>query len=385
MSDSQRHPNYPGFGKLFLIWTAVGVLTSLRYRFLRPPGIEVNELAFTAAFTACYYPWVALTPVVFRLEQRFPLGSRNWLRNAALLALLSVPICFLASPLTAAIFALILSGLGATWARPARFSFFAHFPMSETAFWCSVAGGYFIRTVFQLREQEQKAARLALEKSQLEAGLKQAQLDALRARLNPHFLFNSLQNISVMTKQDPQTASRMLARLGDLLRAVLRNDSEPETTLDEEINLTRAYVALEQMRFGDRLAVHFHIAPDTGLAMVPSFLLQPLIENAVTHGLRGVGKAGVITVSALREGGELALTVTDNGIGPPGQDLDTLKIGVGLGSTRERLAAMYPERHSLTMRRPEQGGAEVRVVIPLRLTDHGGETFPDEHAAVVDR
>ena len=154
--------------------------------------------------------------------------------------------------------------------------------------------------MFQLREQERRAARLALEKSQLEAGLNQAQLEVLRARLNPHFLFNSLQNISVMTGQDPQTASRMLTRLGDLLRAVLRQDSQPETTLREEIALTRSYVALEQMRFGDRLNVGFEIAPDAQEALVPCFLLQPLIENAVVHGLRGVRKTGVITVSAAR-------------------------------------------------------------------------------------
>ena len=105
---------------------------------------------------------------------------------------------------------------------------------------------------FQLHQQEQRATKLELEKSQLESSLNQAQLEAIRARLNPHFLFNSLQNISVLTKHDPQTASRMLTVLGDLLRAVLRNDSEPETSLSEEIDLTRSYVALEQMRFGDR-------------------------------------------------------------------------------------------------------------------------------------
>ena len=97
-------------------------------------------------------------------------------------------------------------------------------------------------------------------------------------------------------KQDPQTASRMLARLGDLLRAVLRQDSEPESTLYEEIELTRAYAALEQMRFGDRLDVRFAIAPEVQQAMVPCFLLQPLIENAIIHGLRGAGKTGIIAV-----------------------------------------------------------------------------------------
>ena len=248
-----------------------------------------------------------------------------------------------------------------------------------------MAGGYFIRTLIQLREQERKAARLALEKSQLEAGLNQAQLDALRARLNPHFLFNSLQNISVMAGQDPQTTSRMLTRLGDLLRAVLRQDSRPETTLREEIALTQAYAALEQMRFGDRLNVGFTIAPDAQEALVPCFLLQPLIENAVVHGLRGAHKTGVIVVSAATQAGELVLTVTDNGIGPPAEGGPEMKIGDGLGSTCERLARMYPDRHTFSIRRPADGGAEVRIAIPLRFAADEDRALHDEQLARADR
>jgi LytS/YehU family sensor histidine kinase len=262
---------------------------------------------------------------------------------------------------------------------------FRHFPMAEARFWCSVAAGYFVRTQFQLREQEQRTARLALEKSQLEAGLKQAQLDVIRARLNPHFLFNSLQNISVMTKQDPQTASRMLTRLGDLLRAVLRQDAEPESTLHEEIELTKAYAALEQMRFGERLAVTFSIAPDVQPAMVPCFLLQPLIENAVIHGLRGVGKSGVIEVSAARQCDDLVIAVSDNGIGPPEDALSGKKVGVGLGSTRDRLATMYPDRHTLTMRRSVEGRTEVRIAIPFRVADREDPVSQDEKTPAADR
>ena len=138
----------------------------------------------------------------------------------------------------------------------------------------------------------------------------------LRAKLNPHFLFNSLQNISVLTGQDPETASRMLTRLGELLRAVLRRDSSPESTLREELELTQSYVALEQLRFGDRLRVVFDIAPDVQAAQVPCFILQPLIENAVVHGLRGVKKNGLITVAAAREDRDLVLRVAGQRRGP---------------------------------------------------------------------
>ncbi len=376
---------YPGFGKVFLIWTAIGILTSLRYQLQRPSNSEIRDVVFMAAFTACYYPWVALTPLVFRIERRFPLGHGNWFRNLGLLAMISLPICLFASPWMSGFFAGVLTVLQPAFTLPAPRFWWLHFPMAEALFWCSVAWGYFVRTQFQLREQEQRAARLALEKSQLEAGLKQAQLDVIRVRLNPHFLFNSLQNISALTKQDPQTASRMLARLGDLLRAVLRQDSEPESTLHEEIELTRAYVALEQMRFGERLLVTFNIAPDLQRAMVPCFLLQPLIENAIIHGLRGVGKTGEIQVSTTKESSELVMTVADNGIGPSEDALSGKKAGVGLGSTRERLATMYPDRHTLTLRRSAEGGTEVRIAIPFRFANNEGPSFPDEKPTVADR
>jgi two-component system, LytTR family, sensor kinase len=378
-SDDGTALRYPGIGKLFVIWTAIGLLTSLRYQWQRPLDSEVGEVAFIAAFTALYYPWIALTPLVFGLERRFPLAHGNWLRNFGLLAILSVPICLLASPLMSGVFIGVLSVLEPA-SFPVRRFWLGHFPMAEVLYWCSVAGGYFVRSEFQLRVQEQRTA----EKSQLEAGLKQAQLDVLRARLNPHFLFNSLQNISVMTKQDPQTANRMLARLGDLLRAVLRQDSEPESTLYEEIELTQAYAALEQMRFGDRLDVRFDIAPDVQQAMVPCFLLQPLIENAVIHGLRGVRKTGIITVSGARDGRDLVMTITDNGIGAPEEALTGRKMGVGLGSTLERLATMYPDRQTFSMRRPAEGGTEVRIAIPLRFPDHTS-SIHDEHSAPADR
>lgn len=383
--DDRIALRYPGAGKIFLIWTVIGVLTSLRYQLQRPSNSEIGDVAFIAAFTALYYPWIALTPFVFRVEKRLPLDGANWLRNFGLLTILSVPICLLASPLMSSIFSGVLSVMEPNFTSQVPGFWLRHFPMAQVLYWCSVAGGYFVRSQFQLRVQEKRSAQLALEKAQLEAGLKQAQLDVLRARLNPHFLFNSLQNISVMTKQDPQTASRMLARLGDLLRAVLRQDSEPESTLYEEIELTRAYAAIEQMRFGDRLDVRFAIAPEVLQAMLPCFLLQPLIENAIIHGLRGTGKTGIIGISAATDGRDLVVTITDNGIGAPEEALTGKKMGVGLGSTLERLATLYPERQTLSMRRPAEGGTEVRIAIPLRFADDQGPSTHDEQPAIADR
>jgi signal transduction histidine kinase len=366
---------YPGVGKVLLFWAAIGALTIARSQLLFTPGKAGREtFDVLLSCVSWYLPWALLTPVVFRLEEKYPLGGAGWRRNVALLAGLSVAFCAAASAVMMGIGGVIRYALGA----PAWFSgglrfWLGAFPSAEGIFWCSVAGGYFFRTLFQLHEQEQRATRLALEKSRLEASLNQAQLEALRARLNPHFLFNSLQNISVLTKQDPETSSRMLTVLGDLLRAVLRSDSQPESTLCDEIDLTRSYVALEQMRFGDRLRVTFDIADEAMQAMVPCFLMQPLIENAIVHGLRGVRKTGIIGVRAAPDDGQLLITVTDNGIGLP-VSADGMKLGVGLGSTCERLSRMYPERQSFSIRKLPEGGTEVRIAIPIRFES------PSDHA-----
>jgi sensor histidine kinase YesM len=364
---------------MFLIWSAIGALTVARAQ-LRPSvgALPIDTLAVFVACMSWYFPWAVLSPMVFRLEQRFPLGAPGWPRRLGILALTSLPVCIAIAP--------VMSGLDVairyvTRSQPlpvhAGLLFFGTFPVAEGLFWCSVGGGYLFRTLSELHEQKHHVAQLALDKSQLEASLNHAQLEVLRARLNPHFLFNSLQNISVLITEDAKTASRMVVVLGDLLRAVLRRDSEPESTLAEEVDLTRSYVAVEQMRFADRLRVTFDVEREVGLAIVPCFLMQPLLENAIIHGLEGTQKNGVISVRAAGEKDRLVITVTDNGVGPPAES-DGMKLGVGLGSTCERLTRMYPKHHEFSIQRLPEGGAEVRIAIPLKLMGRSGNFPPDE-------
>jgi LytS/YehU family sensor histidine kinase len=237
----------------------------------------------------------------------------------------------------------------------------------QSGYWAMVAAGCVIRNMIQLYEQEKQTAQLTLEKTALEASLTRAELDTLRMRLKPHFLFNTLQNISVLVEQEPRTAKRMLASLGDLLRTAFQRDLQPEIALQEEIELTRRYLELEHMRFGDRLSIRIDIDPASTQALVPSLLLQPLAENAIIHGLRGAGHKGEIAIRSSINAGQLTLTVTDNGRGIPAGDLNRLDVGVGLGATSERLARMYPDRHKLTIKPLPAGGTEVRIVIPTRF------------------
>lgn len=368
-SSGTTQPQYPGLGLIVLILTATGVLSCLRHFLYRPPESMMQMVGLTAACTAFFYPWIGLAPMVFRLERRFPIATDRWPRNVVWLALLSLPVCALAAPVMSACYWAVQAAMAEGWEKSARFYWPWHFFSAQLLYWCSVAGGYTMRTQQELREQERRAAQLAIEKSELESSLKQAQLEVIRARLNPHFLFNSLQNIGTLAKQDPQTASRMLARLGDLLRAVLRQNSGLESTVEEEVDLARSYLAMERMRFGERLEVAWEIAEEARSALVPCFILQPLVENAIVHGLRGAGYKGRIEISAEAGDGELRLRIADNGVGLPAEDLDGLQLGVGLGSTRTRLEAMYGDRHRFEVRRRGEGGTEVRIVIPLRRTE----------------
>jgi two-component system, LytTR family, sensor kinase len=368
MTRLSRILGYPRLLVLAAAWTLLGTLAFAR-QYLSEPAAVLDQRTLAAYFGAltCYLPWIALSAIVMDVERRFPLGRPPWSRNVAVLVVLSIPLVYLAWALTT-VFALGVKTVfqssleipSLTWIIPAR-ELLGH----QFLYWSAVGGSYLLRTLLEARENERRAGRLALEKSRLEASLRQSELDALRMRLHPHFLFNSLQNIAVLTQHDPLTASRMLTRLGDLLRVSLGTSHQVECTLDTEIALTRAYLAIEQMRFGDRLSAVIDVARGTERALVPTFLLQPLVENAIRHGLQNVRVGGVIAIASAVSNGSLVLTVTDNGIGPPAAPLSRLPLGVGLGATRERLARMYPARHTLSMIAVPEGGTEVRLTLPL--------------------
>ncbi len=201
-------------------------------------------------------------------------------------------------------------------------------------------------------------------RERLRTALVEAQLDALQFQLRPHFLFNTLNSILPLVGKDPDRARQMVVRLGDLLRVSLRSEDTPVISLEEEIAILEKYLSIEQVRFRDRLEVTIAIDPEAADASVPSFLLQPLVENAIKHGLPGRDGRGRITVTARVEGGELAVTVADNGPGPRASAIDTSG-GIGLRNTRRRLEALYPGRHRLELVAGADGGAELKVRIPL--------------------
>jgi len=226
-----------------------------------------------------------------------------------------------------------------------------------------IVGCFYAFDYYQkFRERELKAA-------QLEGRLAQAELQNLKTQLHPHFLFNTLHAISVLMQENVPAANRMLVRLSELLRMTLDSAGAQEVKLKQEMEFVQRYLEIEETRFQDRLSVKMVADPAALDARVPSLLLQPLVENAVRHGIARRAGAGLLEIRAQREGDKLRLQVRDNG---PGLQMDSngeMVKGVGLSNTRARLDQLYGSAHSFEIGNDGDGGVLVTVTIPFRLSD----------------
>ena len=297
---------------------------------------------------ADWYTCALFTPIAFWLVGRFPLQRSTWMRNAAVHLAVS------------SLFATVKFALYAEVARyvsPAdglRFdTLLARKFVSESiALWAILGIVHAVEYHRRYREREIHALRL-------EAELASARLDALTAQLQPHFLFNTLNSISTLMHRDVAAADEMLTHLSDLLHRTLRQHDRHEIRLAEELELLRHYVDIMKIRFQDRLAVTIDVDERVREAMVPPLLLQPLVENAIRHGIARKPGAGAIDIATHRIDELLEITVTDDGEGHAGGDE-----GVGLSNTRRRLRELYGERQSLALSPAEHGGLLVKVRIP---------------------
>lgn len=215
------------------------------------------------------------------------------------------------------------------------------------------------------RERERRA-------TELEGELSRAQLQTLRMQLNPHFLFNTLNTIAALIHEQPESADRVLIRLSELLRASLDRPDAHELPLRQELDFVRRYLEIEQARFGDRLTVEIRVPPAVEAALVPALILQPILENAIRHGVELREAAGRIVLTAARQSDQLELVVTDNGPGLPPGATHFAREGIGLRNTRSRLRHLYGEKQTLELRTVPTGGLEVRIALPFRL--ESGET-----------
>jgi LytS/YehU family sensor histidine kinase len=250
--------------------------------------------------------------------------------------------------------------------------------------YAGVAGGLYALALYRrLRARELAAARLQARASALEAQLSRAQLDALRMQLHPHFLFNTLNAISVLVqKGDGADAAQMIARLSGLLRRTVDHAGRHEVPLAEELSLLEHYLAIQQVRFRDRLRVEYDVEPPARGALVPHLVLQPVVENAIDHGIAADPAAGRLRIAARREGGRLVVRVRDDGPGLRAGEAASARTGVGLANTRARLRQLYGADHRLVVVNAPGGGAETVLELPFReATPEGAEEQAGERVA----
>ena len=245
---------------------------------------------------------------------------------------------------------------------PARPSFGAYLPQAlriHVLPWIALAG------IVGAIEARRRAVHAALDRERLRAQIAEQRLIALTGQLHPHFLFNTLQGISTLIHRDPDAADEMLAKLSDLLRDLLQHRDHALVPLADELRYARTYLEIAKLRFADRLQFQIDVAPALDQASVPLFILQPLVENALAHGIGGRALGGRVTVRAIRAGDRLKLEVEDDGAGLPTST--TMREGIGLSNTRERLRASFDGDHRFSLDPSPTGGVIARIDVPFRL------------------
>jgi two-component system, LytTR family, sensor kinase len=350
---------------IFLVATLLGLFsTAQAYRLtllsMRVPG-EVYVGTLLVLNLALWYIPAALTPAIFWLGRRFRLDSTAWLRAVAMHAAGAGVFSIVHTACMILVRAAILPAGGKAPAV-AWTSYAQRFYLSDLD-WALMTYAAIVGLSYALayyRESQERAIRAA----HLETRLVEARLKTLEAELHPHFLFNTLHAISTLVFTNPEAADRMISRLSDLLRLTFDRSGAPAVSLQEELAFLEKYLEIEQIRFQDRLAVRFDIDPEMLDAEVPRLILQPLVENAIKHGVSPRSDHGLIEISARRDGGGLEIEVRDNGVGLNAHARARFNRGIGLSNTRARLECLYGDAHRLDFSEGH-GGLAVKMRIPL--------------------
>jgi two-component system LytT family sensor kinase len=320
----------------------------------------IGELIFS-------YIWLGLTPLVIWLSQSFRIEVGQRFKTLTIHFVASV-IVLLFQVLLFTVISIPFgwyAQLTPFWNR--YFLLILNFTPSDVMFyWGVVVIEHALDYYRKLQERELRA-------SQLEAQLAQSQLQVLKMQLHPHFLFNTLNAISALIRESPDEADEMVSRLGDLLRMTLETAGVQEVPFKKELEFLKHYLDIEQTRFQDRLKVEMAIEPETLDGLVPSMILQPLVENSVRHGVSPRPEGGCIKITAWRHHSLLRLEVEDDG---PGLSADApLKERVGLTNTRARVSNLYGDEHGLKLRHAAGGGLIASLSIPFRTASGGSKDY----------
>jgi hypothetical protein len=349
-------------------WTALGLLESARAYFFPPPGAPPRSLErILTSNMPWWWLWAALTPVILSFAARVRLDEeRHRLRAALAHAGFAATVAVAHLVVTGALFQYTTHGFAAPTLATLLRRWLPAFLILNLMTYLGITGVYYaVSYARRYRATALTAARLSAQAARLRQGLVEAQLQALQRELNPHFLFNSLNAVSgLIRRREIDPAVTMLARVADLLRATLERQQTLETPLDTELRLLDLYLDVERARFGPRLTVDFDVAPSARDGLVPTLVLQPLVENAVRHGVARVPGPGRIHVRAFEDDGRLAIEIRNTGTPDSGHARAANGDGIGHANTRARLAELYGDRAGLTLKVQPDGEALVRLWVP---------------------
>jgi len=346
----------------FAIYTTLALIFAVQnYYWGRSEGSHPDFGQLVMRSMVSFWMYAALTPPVLWLCWNYPIQRKRFFSR--LLLHFAASLLFVTIHVSVRIFVYPVRMEGkvvpvspALWRT--LFLFFAFDNIVNTYAMIAIFG-HMMLSHRDLRERELRSA-------QLEGKLAKAQLSMLKMQLQPHFLFNTLNAVSALTRDHPEAAEDMLVRLSDLLRRTLDNDAEQEVPLRAELEFLGQYLEIEQVRFADRLKVDLNPDPDTLDALVPNMFLQPLVENALRHGIGRKAQGGRLEMRSWREASDLLVSVQDSGPGFPSYSRTPMEEGIGLSNTRSRLQHLHPGKHQIKFTNAPGGGAVVTLRIPFR-------------------
>ncbi|MDQ3712576.1 MAG: histidine kinase [Acidobacteriota bacterium] len=355
MKKSAKQRQWKIYGLIFAAYTLYILLKipqiyfrNMHSVYQQPWGEAIGLLALWS------YLWALLTPFIIRLARRFSISRKFFLKN--LLLQISFGILFASIHRAATVIFLLAfapTSIKVPLDAVARAFYFLHF----------VSDGFFdyvlilviIQAIIYFKEVQEREFRL-----------QQAELQTLKTQLHPHFLFNTLNAVSSLVSSSPKAAQKTIAQLSDLLRLSLKDDRTHEISLKDELYFLRKYVQIQQTLLQERLEVKWNISPETLDALVPSLILQPLVENSIRHGIAPKENGGSININAVRQNGMLAFVLSDNGLGLSSDRNSDSGHGIGLTNTRTRLQYLYGDAHEFALSESPNGGVTVNMKIPFK-------------------
>ncbi|HVP54736.1 MAG TPA: histidine kinase [Candidatus Eisenbacteria bacterium] len=344
----------------FVLWTLLAFLSAAgAHVYLSSTSTPISWTQLLAWNILISSVWSLLTPLVYELARRYTFDRSGWK--------LSLPIHIVASIILAFIGAVAMVALNplVTWTKEPSIPFFAHV-LSRT--FMDIQRYWYVLLITQAIAFYGKYQERQLLSSQLEAQLANAQLEVLKIQLEPHFLFNTLNSIASLARHDGAAAEHMTLQLADLLRMSLDGIGVHEVPLHQELTFLQRYIDIQQVRFHDRLRVETEIDPRTLDTLVPNLILQPLVENAIRHGISPRRAPGLIRIATWRDRDDVWMEIRDNGVGFASGRGVMPPEGVGLRNTRSRLRQLYSDDHAMVLEDAPGGGCTVKIRVPYRIT-----------------